>query len=125
MHLLPPLPYRVYPVPGTPRLAHFNSFHPQIPTETPKWERAELEARARRDAASYWGAVRAKIVLYAADGMQNKEIAARLDTSPQIVCKWRKRFFEQRLEGLDEAPRHGRPGSFPPQGLDRHQSPGL
>ena len=88
-------------------------------------EKAELEARARRYTSSYRGVIRARIVLFAADGMQNKEIAVRLDTSPQIVSKWRKRFFEQRLEGLDEAPRHGRPGSFSPQGRDRHQGPGL
>ena len=88
-------------------------------------EQAELEARARQYTSSYRDVVRAKIVLYAADGMQNKEIAVRLDTSPQIVSKWRKRFFEQRLEGLDEAPRRGRPGSFSPQGRDRHQGPGL
>ncbi len=96
-----------------------------FPITLVKWERAELEARARRYTSSYRDVVRAKIVLYAADGMQNKEIAARLDTSPQIVSKWRKRFFEQRLEGLDEAPRHGRPGSFSPQGRDRHEGPGL
>ena len=88
-------------------------------------EQAELEARARQYTSSYRDVVRAKIVLYAADGMQNKEIAVRLDTSPQIVSKWRKRFFEQRLEGLDEAPRPGRPGSFPPQGRDRNQGPRL
>lgn len=88
-------------------------------------ERVELEVRARRYTSSYRDVVRAKMVLYAADGMENKAIAARLDTSPQIVSKWRKRFFEQRLEGLDEAPRRGRPGSFSPQGRDRHQGPGL
>jgi hypothetical protein len=32
----------------------------------------------------------------------------------QIVAKWRKRFFEERLAGLDERPRHGRPSVFPP-----------
>jgi transposase-like protein len=88
-------------------------------------ERATLEAQARRYTSSYREVIRAKIVLYAAAGMDNKEIAARLDTSPQIVCKWRKRFFEQRLEGLDDAPRHGRPGSFSPQRRHRRQGPGL
>ena len=88
-------------------------------------ERVELEARVRRYTSSYRDVIRAKIVLYAAGGMQNKEIAVRLDTSPQIVSKWRKRFFEQRLEGLDEAPRRGRPGSFSPQGRDRDQGPRL
>ena len=88
-------------------------------------ERAVLEARARKYTSSYRDVIRAKIVLYAAEGLENKEIAVRLDTSPQIVCKWRKRFFEERLEGLDEAPRRGRPGSFSPQRGDRHQGPGL
>lgn len=88
-------------------------------------ERAALEARARRYTSSYRDVIRARIVLYASEGLENKEIAARLDTSPQIVCKWRKRFFEERLEGLDEAPRHGRSGSFSPQHRRRHQGPGV
>jgi hypothetical protein len=88
-------------------------------------ERAVLEAQARRYTSSYREVIRAKIVLYAAEGIENKEIAARLDTSPQIVSKWRKRFFEERLEGLDEAPRRGRPGSFSPQRRDRHQGLGM
>ena len=88
-------------------------------------ERQDLEAQARRYTAAYRDVVRAKIVLYAAEGLENKEIAARLDTSPQIVSKWRKRFFERRVDGLDEAPRHGRPGSFSPQDRGRDQGAGL
>jgi len=88
-------------------------------------ERDVLEERSRRYTSSYREVIRAKIVLYAADDLENQEIAARLDTSPQIVSKWRKRFFERRLEGLDDAPRHGRPGSFSPQGRDRDQGSGL
>jgi hypothetical protein len=38
----------------------------------------------------------ARIVLYAAGGLSNDQIAARVDTPRQIVHKWRKRFFEQR-----------------------------
>lgn len=79
-----------------------------------KHEESKLQEIARKYTSSYSDVIRAKIVLLAAQGMQNKDIAARLDTSPQIVCKWRKRFFEQRLEGLEDAPRHGRPGLFPP-----------
>ncbi len=67
-----------------------------------KEERRELESTARRYTASYRDVMRARIVLYAADGLQNKEIAARLDTSPQIVSKWRKRFFRQGMEGLKD-----------------------
>jgi len=79
-------------------------------------ERDALEVRARQYTSPYREVVRARIVLYAAEGLENQEIAARLDTTPQIVCKWRKRFFEKRLSGLEEAPRHGRPRVFPPRG---------
>lgn len=77
-------------------------------------QRRELEARARRCTLPYREVVRAKIVLMAAQGLDNDEIAARLDTSRVIVSKWRKRFFEEGLLGLDERPRGGRPRVFPP-----------
>jgi transposase len=77
-------------------------------------ERAELEARARRYTSPYSEVVRARIVLYAAEGLGNDEIATRLDTPRQVVSKWRKRFFDQRLAGLTDLPRAGRPPSFPP-----------
>ncbi len=77
-------------------------------------ERTELEARARRYTSSYSEVVRARIVLYAAEGLGNDEIAARLDTPRQVVSKWRKRFFDQRLAGLTDLPRGGRPPSFSP-----------
>jgi len=77
-------------------------------------ERAELERRSRSYTSLYRDVIRARIVLYAADGLRNDEIAARLDTPRQIVSKWRKRFFEKRLEGLEEEPRRGRPAGFSP-----------
>jgi transposase len=77
-------------------------------------EKSILESTVRKYTSSYCDVVRAKIILLAAEGLQNKDIAARLDTSAQITSKWRKRFFERRLEGLQEAPRRGRPGCFSP-----------
>ena len=77
-------------------------------------QRVELEARARRYTLPYRDVVRAKIVLMAAAGLDNDEIAARLDTRREIVSKWRKRFFEQGMPGLEERPRGGRPPAFPP-----------
>lgn len=77
-------------------------------------QRLELEARARRYTLPYCEVVRAKIVLMAAEGLDNDEIASRLDTRREIVSKWRKRFFEQGLPGLEERPRGGRPPVFPP-----------
>src|SRR6476620_3924581 len=77
-------------------------------------ERRRLESVARRYTSPYRDVVRARIVLYAADGLGNDEIAARLDTPRQVVSKWRKRFHEQRLPGLADQPRGGRPPSFSP-----------
>jgi hypothetical protein len=88
-------------------------------------ERGELERRARSYTAPYGVVVRAKIVLLAADGHANVDIAARCDTSPQVVSRWRKRFFEQRLKGLEDAPRSGRPRVFSPLGQRRDQSVGV
>jgi transposase-like protein len=68
-------------------------------------QRRELEARSRRYTLPYREVVRAKMVLLAAEGLDNDEIATRLDTRREIVSKWRKRFFEQGLPGLEERPR--------------------
>ena len=77
-------------------------------------EREALLARARRYTSPYRDVIRAKIVLLAALGLANDVIAARLDTPRQIVSKWRKRFCAERLPGLEEQPRGGRPPAFPP-----------
>jgi transposase-like protein len=77
-------------------------------------ERTGLERVSRRYTAPYRDVIRARIVLLAADGAENREIARRLDTPVQIVSKWRKRFFDERLTGLAERPRTGRPPAFPP-----------
>jgi transposase len=87
--------------------------------------REQLEKAARRYTSSYRDVIRAKIVLYAAAGLSNKEIALRLDTPRQIVSKWRKRFYEHGLAGLEEQARRGRPGGFSPRRRRRDQSPGL
>lgn len=78
-------------------------------------ERRELQARARRYTSPYRDVIRAKLVLLAAEGLSNDVIAARVDLPRQIVSKWRHRFFDQRLAGLEEEPRGGRPARFSPQ----------
>lgn len=77
-------------------------------------QRRELEDRARKYTLPYYDVVRAKIVLMAAEGLDNDEIARCLDTRREIVSKWRKRFFEQGLVGLEERPRGGRPRVLSP-----------
>ncbi|HEY5892906.1 MAG TPA: helix-turn-helix domain-containing protein [Chthoniobacterales bacterium] len=54
------------------------------------------------------------MILLAAQGLANDEIARRLDTRREIVSLWRKRFFEERLPGLEDASRPGRPRVFSP-----------
>ena len=77
-------------------------------------ERGELEAIAGRLTAPFRTVQRARIVLYAEQGLTNVEIATRLDTTAEVVAKWRRRFRSDRLEGLMDKPRAGRPRRFPP-----------
>ena len=77
-------------------------------------ERAELEQRVACYTRPHKEVQRAKMVLYAAEGLTNREIAARLDTASDVVGRWRKRFHEQRLDGLRDRVRAGRPRRFPP-----------
>ena len=90
-----------------------------------KEERAELEVRSREYTLPYRDVVRARIVLLASQGLGNDRIAARLDMPRQIVSKWRRRFYTQRLPGLDEQPRGGRPARFSPQRRRCSQGAGL
>ena len=77
-------------------------------------ERKQLETMARKYTAPYYEVLRAKLVLLAADGLENKAIGERLDLPRQIVSKWRKRFYAHRMEGLSDQPRSGRPAGFSP-----------
>jgi len=77
-------------------------------------ERAELERLARKRMAPYYLVLRAKAILMAAQGMENKTIGEKLGEPRQIISQWRKRFAEERLQGLEDRPRSGRPPSFPP-----------
>jgi transposase len=72
-------------------------------------ERERLEAWARRPTSSQALAQRSQIVLLAADGLKNVEIADRLGVHRPMVTKWRGRFAEDRLDGLVDEPRPGRP----------------
>lgn len=77
-------------------------------------EREILEARARQYTLPYCDVLRAKLVLLAAEGRENREIGARLDLPRPVVSKWRKRFFHERVAGLEDRPRGGRPSAFSP-----------
>jgi len=88
-------------------------------------ERETLEGTLRRPTASQAAVQRARIVLLAADGLRNDEIAARCGIVRPTASKWRKRFFEERAAGLADRPRSGRPRAFSPSGGRRDQGPRL
>lgn len=93
--------------------------------ELSRQEKQELRRRAAKYTLPYFEVVRAKMILLAAQGLANDQIAARLDTRREVVSMWRKRFFEQRLAGLEERPRPGRPRTFPPRAGRSDQGPRL
>jgi transposase len=72
-------------------------------------EREQLEAWTRRPSSAQALALRARIVLLAADGLKNTEIAARLGIRHASASRWRNRFAEHRLDGLTDEPRPGQP----------------
>ncbi len=71
-------------------------------------ERDELSKTARRHTGAMRDTLRARIILLAADGLKNQEIAKTLGTSGNSVGKWRRRFVEKGITGLDDDPRPGR-----------------
>jgi transposase len=72
-------------------------------------EREQLVALTLRRKTAQALALRARIVLACADGIDNKSVASRQRVTPQTVSKWRCRFVEHRLDGLLDAPRPGAP----------------
>ncbi len=72
-------------------------------------ERRELEGLARRRKTAQGLARRARIVLAAAEGLENKAIVGRLGADANTVGKWRRRFAERGLDGLLDEPRPGAP----------------
>ena len=81
-----------------------------------KEEAETLQRRARKYTVPYFQVMRARMILLASEGLQNDEIAEELNTPREVVSLWRKRFFHERLKGLDERSRPGRPRVFPPRG---------
>jgi transposase len=88
------------------------------PIELTVDERAQLEAWARRRTSAQALALRSRIVLLAADGLKNTEIAEQLGTGRPMITKWRNRFAEHRLDGLGDEPRPGRPRTISDEQVD-------
>jgi transposase len=82
-------------------------------------ERVELQAFAVRRKTAQAGALRARIVLACAEGMDNNTVAERLKVTKQTVSKWRGRFLKCRRDGFLDVPRSGAPRSIETSGSKR------
>lgn len=82
---------------------------PTRPIVLSEEERNKLQQWARRPKTAQRLALRARLVLGCADGMENRQVARQLHITDQTVCKWRERFRTARLEGLADEPRPGAP----------------
>jgi len=88
------------------------SGRPKIPLVLSDEQRSQLEALARSRSLPSGLVRRVRVVLLAADGMSNKDIAERLGLSLPTVGLWRRRFLDRGLEGLHDELRPGRPRSI-------------
>ena len=79
----------------------------------------ELRRRVRATGSSKAVVTRARIVLMAAEGQPNQEIANELEIPEQTAGKWRRRFVESGISGLDDAQRSGRPIRLPATRLNK------
>lgn len=75
-------------------------------------EREALTAWSRASAGEHRMVERSRVILLAAEGLSAREIALRLKTRLARVSKWRKRFRTERLEGLQDATRTGKPKTY-------------
>ena len=72
-------------------------------------ERCYLEGQVRRHRVARSLSDRCRMILRCADGLTNKAVAAEIGVSEHTVGKWRRRFLKERIEGLSDEPRPGRP----------------
>jgi len=82
---------------------------PKKPLTVKPVDREKLELLARRPKTAQRVAIRSKIVLRAAEGLPNQEIARRLGVTGATVGKWRERYRAKGMEGLADGPRPGTP----------------
>ena len=88
-------------------------------------ESRELRLIVRREKAPYREGVRARLILLLAKGENFAAVSRTVGLARRIVYKWAKRFKKERLGGLKDKPRSGRPARFPPDRLDPFGKVGL
>lgn len=86
---------------------------PRLPAlEITDAERAELRRRLRAHTTTQQALCRVRIILLAAEGMPNRRIAQQVGIGADAVATWRRRFAAQRLAGLTDRRRPGRPRTY-------------
>jgi hypothetical protein len=88
-------------------------------------ERTTLEQWQRSPALASGVVRRGRMILLLADGCSVSETARRVGVERWIVRQWARRFQTERLAGLNDRPRSGRPPVFPPAGGGPHRRAGL
>jgi transposase len=83
-----------------------------VPIELADGERSVLERIVRSPRSEQRMVRRARVVLLAAEGRPNRQIARKVGLSEQKVGQWRNRFAQWRLEGLSDLPRPGAPRRY-------------
>jgi transposase len=91
---------------------------PVVSVELTGAEREQLESWSRRLTTAQALAQRSKIVLLVAEGLRTGEVAQRLGVHRNTVAKWRGRFVAERLDGLVDEPRPGRPRTVTDSDVD-------
>src|ERR1051326_1841798 len=79
----------------------------------------ELHRICRAGSSSGAKVLRPRIILLAAKGSANDEIVHELSTNKMTVSKWRRRFAQSGMAGLQDAPRPGRPATLSSDHLNR------
>jgi transposase len=92
---------------------------PKQPLILESGDKEKLELLARRPKTAQRSALRAKIVLRAAEGLSSQDIARRLGVTGSTVGKWRERFRVRGMEGLTDEPRPGAPRKITDEAVER------
>jgi transcriptional regulator with XRE-family HTH domain len=82
-------------------------------------EREQQLRWSRRAKSSQALALRSRIILGCGEGLDNKSVAVQVGCSTNTVSKWRGRFVQDRLDGLVDEPRPGRPPLISAEQVER------
>lgn len=86
-------------------------FPPALPLQLRPGDLETPEAMVRKRTLAQRSVLRARIILYCADGLAHRQIKRRLNISVNTVL-WRRRYEQQGIDGLQDRPRPGRPLTF-------------